>query len=75
MSIDFMRCHVENGTFFYMIEDNRACITGFEGSGMSLSVPETIEGVDVCGIGRKAFLGSRSLQHITMPGTMEWIGD
>lgn len=38
-------------------------------------IPETIEGVFVCGIGKKAFLGNRSLQHIILPETIEWIGD
>lgn len=60
---------------FYMIEDNKAYITGFEGSATSLSVPETIEGAVVCGIGRKALLGNRNLQHIILPKAIEWIGD
>lgn len=75
MKVDTMHCQSENGILSYIAEDNKVCITGFEGSGVSLAVPESIEGVVVCGIGRKAFLGSRSLQHIILPGTIEWIGD
>ena len=70
-----MNCHVENGTISYIIEDQKVCITGFEGTNMSLIIPEIIEGMHVCGIGRKAFLGNRSLQHIILPETLEWIGD
>ena len=70
-----MDYHVESGTLSYIIEDNEICIMGFEGSGLSLVIPEIIEGVRVCGIGKKAFLGNRSLQHIILPETMEWIGD
>lgn len=70
-----MNYQVENGIFSYIIEDHKAYITGFEGSGASLVIPEKIEGVSVCGIGKKAFLGNRSLQHIILPETIEWIGD
>lgn len=70
-----MSCRVESGTLSYIIEKNKVYIMGFEGAGLSLVIPETIEGTDVCVIGKKAFLGSRSLQHITLPKTIEWIGD
>ena len=70
-----MNYQIENGTLSYTIEDHKACITGFEGTGASLVIPESIDGVSVCGIGKKAFLGNRSLQHIILPRTIEWIGD
>ena len=70
-----MRCQIENGTLSCIIEEGSVFITGFEGSGVSLAVPEVIDGVPVCGIGRKAFLGNRSLQHIILPKSVEWIGD
>lgn len=75
MNVGLTCCQVGNGTLFYIIEDNKVCVTGYEGSGISLVIPENIKGMVVCGIGRKAFLGSRSLQHIMIPGTVEWIGD
>lgn len=70
-----MRCQIENGTLSYIIEEDSVFITGFEGSDALLVIPEVIDGVPVCGIGRKAFLGNRSLQHIILPETVEWIGD
>ena len=70
-----MSCRVENGILSYVIENNKVYIMGFEGTGLSLVIPETIEGTDVCIIGKKAFLGNRSLQHITLPQTIEWVGD
>ena len=70
-----MDYRVDNGTLSYIIEGSSACITGFEGLGASLVIPESIEGASVCGIGKKAFLGNRSLQHIILPETIEWIGD
>lgn len=70
-----MNCQIENGTLSYTIEDYKVCITGFEGSNPHLVIPEIIEGMPVSGIGKKAFLGNRSLQHIILPETIEWIGD
>ena len=68
-------CQTEKGLLTYIIEDNKICITGYEGSDGFLAVPKAIEEYPVCGIDRKAFLGNRSLQHIVLPETIEWIGD
>lgn len=68
-------CQVESGILSCIIEDSKVYIMGYEGTGLSLVIPETIEGTSVCVIGKKAFLGNRSLQHIVLPGTIEWIGD
>lgn len=70
-----MNYQIENGILSYTIIDNSVCITRFEGTDAFLVIPEIIDGRAVCGIGRKAFLGNRSLQHIILPGTIEWIGD
>ena len=70
-----LNCHVENGILSYIIVDNGVCITGYEGTDALLVIPENIEDVPVCGIAKKAFLGNRSLRHIILPGTIEWIGD
>ena len=70
-----LNCQIENGILSYTIIDNSVCITGFEGTDAFLVIPEIIDGRAVCGIGRKAFLGNRSLQHIILPGTIEWIGE
>lgn len=75
MNVGQARCQVGNGTLTCTIEDNKACITDFHATDTSLAIPEDIEGAVVCGIGRKAFLGNRSLQHIILPETIEWIGD
>lgn len=70
-----LNCQTENGILIYIIEDNKICITGYEGTDSFLSVPKVIEEYPVCGIGKKAFLSNRSLQHIVLPETIEWIGD
>lgn len=68
-------CQTEKGILTYIIEDNKICITDYEGSDGFLTVPKAVEAYPVCGIGKKAFLGNRSLQHIVLPETIEWIGD
>lgn len=70
-----MRCQADNGMLSYIIEAGKVCVTEYEGTGSSLVIPEVIDGIPVCGIGRKAFLGNRSLQHIILSETVEWIGD
>lgn len=65
----------ERGILTYILEDNKICIINYEGSDGFLDVPKFIEEYPVCGIGKKAFLGNRSLQHIVLPETIEWIGD
>lgn len=70
-----MNCHVQNGTLSYKVEDHKACITGFDGSSLSLIIPAAMEDIPVCGIAKKAFFGNRDLQHIILPETIEWIGD
>lgn len=70
-----MNCQVEKGTLYYTIENGKACITGLEGTGDSFVIPDALDGVPVCGIGRKAFLGNRNIQQIILPDTIEWIGD
>ena len=70
-----MNCQTESGILSYTIENGKACITGFAGTGPVLAIPETVGAAVVCGIGKKAFFGDRNLQQIILPNTIEWIGD
>ena len=47
----------------------------YRGKDVSASVPENIEGKPVTGIGKKAFLGIKTLLRISLPDTVESIGD
>lgn len=55
--------------------DNGLCITSYEGTEERVTVPSRIDGVPVRTIGKKAFLGNRSLCCAELPDTIETIGD
>lgn len=65
----------EYGTFFYEIDGFRAVITGFQGEAARISLPSEIEGYPVTALGRKAFLSRKGLHGVSIPDTMEEIGD
>lgn len=62
-------------TYFYMISEGGAVITGYEGNKTELSVPSRIEGEKVIGIHRKAFFNTPELYRIYLPETVQSIGD
>ena len=68
------------GVFYYTEEKNTKadvsiCITAYEGTAETLSVPPQIDSYPVKTIGKKAFLGNRYLRHIIFPDTIETVGD
>lgn len=64
------------GVFSYYIgRDGGLCITAYEGKNECLHISEQINGYPVSTIGRKAFLGNRSLRQIILPDIIEEIGD
>ena len=69
-----------DGAFYYTEEKNTKadvsiCITAYEGTAETLSVPPQIDSYPVKTIGKKAFLGNRYLRHIIFPDTIETVGD
>lgn len=56
-------------------KNETVCITAYEGNLAQLIIPSQINGMTVSAIGRKAFLGNRCLFSITLPDTIETIGD
>lgn len=63
------------GIYSYIIENNKVRITAYEGNATSLSIPHQIAEMPVVMIDKKAFMGNRYLQHITLPDSVEQIGD
>lgn len=55
--------------------DDMACIISYEGSAKQIRLPDHIDGRIVSVIGKKAFLGNRYLQSVTLPDTIEAVGD
>lgn len=66
---------IEGGTLVYSQEKNGICIKRYRGIGSKAIVPERIEEKPVIAIGRKAFLSRKTLKEITLPDTIQEIGD
>lgn len=66
---------VAGGSLYYKIENEKAVITRFQGTGSEVRLPEWIEGMPVACIDKKAFLSRKSLQRVFLPDSVEKIGD
>ena len=66
---------VTDDGYEYVVEGEVVWISGYTGSGISLSMPDTIEGMDVVGIGERAFLGNKTIETIFLPINLREIGE
>lgn len=66
---------IEEGTLAYIEEKDGICIKRYRGIGTKATVPEFIDGKPVVTIGRKAFLSRKTLQEISLPESIQEIGD
>ena len=61
--------------YTYTLDDYKnATITEYNGNARSLSVPQTIDGYTVVGIGSSAFEGNTNLRFLSLPDTVTKIG-
>ncbi|MDO5328386.1 MAG: leucine-rich repeat protein, partial [Clostridia bacterium] len=60
--------------YAYTVKNGNAIILGYRGTDTDLTLPETINGHPVTGIGEEAFWGCSSLTRITIPGSVKNIG-
>lgn len=65
--------HTDDG-LEYAIKNNEVTITDYEGDATELSIPSTIEGVEVKEIGESAFMSNQTLRTVSIPSTVEKIG-
>ncbi len=65
----------ENEAFFYEREENEITITGIRTAGVSVHIPERIEGMAVAAVGKKAFWGCGSMRGVILPDTIHRIGE
>lgn len=63
------------GCLMYAVNEARVEITGSRGRDTVFTIPAQIEGYPVTGIGKKAFLGNKSVKKIVLPDTIRQIGD
>ena len=55
-------------------EDGSVWITGYNGNAVFLTIPETIDGKTVTGIGDSVFYNCKQIEHISIPDTITHIG-
>lgn len=60
---------------YYVAQGDRAVITGCARGVGELVIPESIEGLPVTGIDKKAFLSRKQLRAVRLPDTLEYVGD
>ncbi len=63
------------GELRYIIKNEQAVITGYQGMASELVVPETIESVSVMAVEKKAFLSKKHLRRIVLPTSIQSIGE
>lgn len=63
------------GCLAYAVNGESVEITGSRGRDAVFTIPAQIEGCPVTGIGKKAFLGNKSIKEIVLPDTIRQIGD
>lgn len=64
-----------HGSLQYEILEECAVLCGYRGRDLSLAIPEQAAGKPVTVIGKKAFLGVKSLQELYLPGSITTIQD
>lgn len=65
----------DGGQLSYRILDNSVEIIRYRGTGSNVTVPSFIDGKRVVSIDKKAFLSCKSIRRISLPSTIERIGD
>lgn len=66
---------VPGGSLYYEMAGNAGVITRFQGRALEVTVPDHIGEIPVSVIGKKAFLSKKNLRRVTLPDTVEEIGD
>lgn len=65
----------EHGSMEVTFGEYDVMLTGYRGKDMVLTIPEQVEGRPVTVIGKKAFLGAKSLQELFLPESITAIQD
>lgn len=66
---------IAGGSLYYEIRQNYIIITRLQGLASEVKVPEQIEDLPVREIAKKAFLSKKYLRKVSLPETVEEIGD
>lgn len=61
------------GDFRYKVRSGNAWVTGYKGNSVVVSIPESLNGYTVTGIGKNAFSGCKSVTSVTVPGKVNTV--
>ena len=64
-----------DGSLYYETQGKEVWITRFQGPASRVEVPCRLDGLPVTTIARKAFLSKKNLRRVTLPDTVEEVGD
>ena len=73
--IRYLGVEPEEPGFTYVIGADGAIVTGYTGTETDLIIPDGIDGYPVTGIGASAFYGRTQLVSVTIPESVETIGN
>jgi hypothetical protein len=64
-----------SGDYFYLVVNGAAIINGYRGAGGNVTIPATLDGFPVTGIGNNAFFGNTNIVTLTIPDGIASIGN
>ena len=70
VGIKLKELDTDRGTLQIRIREQGVEIAGYRGKDTELVIPQTIDGGNVTGIGKKAFLSNKMLERISLPETV-----
>lgn len=73
LNLEYGYNNVNSGDYTYVMHENKAYLTAYEGSDAEIVVPSTIDGYVVAGVGT-AFEKNTTLTHIELPSSITAIG-
>ena len=70
-----VRWSTSAGNFNYLIEKNKATLTGYSGRASSIEIPDKVKGISVVAIGDGAFSNSNVITSVVIPEGVTKIGE
>ena len=65
----------DSGFIYTVLDDTYCSISGYDGSAAELVIPDQIGGYLVQALSDEAFRGNTTLEHVTLPKTLETVGN
>ena len=60
--------------FLYVIKNEECTITGYNGTGTEIHIPESISGFPVTAVGESSFAGHKTIEYAFLPRTIKRLG-